>query len=501
MSFKLNILANYISQLYVTLIGILILPLYIEYIGAEAYGLIGFFALLQSWFALLDLGLTPTISRETARYFSGSTDLLSYSKLFKLLNLIFILIAFLGGAFLWLAADFISSKWLTIDKLDIDMVVFSIQVMAISIALRWYSGLYRGVITGAEKQVLLGGFNSLVATLRFIVVFYSMYIFGYTIEVFFAHQLLVAIFEFLGLFIIGKRLLPQIDWKRVEFSFEPIKPLLKFSMIIAFTSSVWVMVTQTDKLVLSGLLPIEEYGYFTLAVLAASGITILSGPVGNAIMPRMASLHSIGSYEALLNVYRNSTQLVSIVVGGATITIVFCSESLLYAWTGDIEIVSHAAPIMKLYAIGNGFLALAAFPYYLQFARGNLRYHLIGNVVLAAILIPSIILSAVYYGAIGAGVVWISLNACFLFFWVGFVHFKLEPGLHLKWIFSDFIFICLPSIVVLVVFFDDRSITDSRLYEFGYVVFVGGVVLITSCFSSPLFRVFMKERFLGFMNA
>lgn len=34
-----NIIANYISQTYVALIGIVILPLYIKYMGAEAYGL------------------------------------------------------------------------------------------------------------------------------------------------------------------------------------------------------------------------------------------------------------------------------------------------------------------------------------------------------------------------------------------------------------------------------------------------------------------------------
>lgn len=42
-----NIVASYFSQAYVTLIGIVILPLYIKFMGAEAYGLIGFFTLLQ----------------------------------------------------------------------------------------------------------------------------------------------------------------------------------------------------------------------------------------------------------------------------------------------------------------------------------------------------------------------------------------------------------------------------------------------------------------------
>ena len=47
-SLKKNIIASYFSQAYVVLAGILILPFYITEMGAEAYGLVGFFAMLQA---------------------------------------------------------------------------------------------------------------------------------------------------------------------------------------------------------------------------------------------------------------------------------------------------------------------------------------------------------------------------------------------------------------------------------------------------------------------
>jgi O-antigen/teichoic acid export membrane protein len=70
MSLKRNILANYASQTYVTLIGILMLPVYLRYMGAEACGLVGFFTMLNALFQLLDMGLTPTLARENR----GSTS-------------------------------------------------------------------------------------------------------------------------------------------------------------------------------------------------------------------------------------------------------------------------------------------------------------------------------------------------------------------------------------------------------------------------------------------
>ena len=68
-------------------------PLYIKYMGPEAYGLVGFFAMLQAWFNLLDMGLTPTIARETARFRGGATDALSYRRLVRALEGVFLVVA------------------------------------------------------------------------------------------------------------------------------------------------------------------------------------------------------------------------------------------------------------------------------------------------------------------------------------------------------------------------------------------------------------------------
>lgn len=72
MSLKTNIISNYASQIYVTLVGIAVVPLYIKYMGAEAYGLVGVFTLLQTLFNMLDMGLSPTVARETARLSGGA---------------------------------------------------------------------------------------------------------------------------------------------------------------------------------------------------------------------------------------------------------------------------------------------------------------------------------------------------------------------------------------------------------------------------------------------
>lgn len=498
---KKNILANYLSQLYVTGIGILILPFYIKYMGAEAYGLIGFFAMLQAWFALFDIGLTPTIARETARFHGGSMSALSYRQLFRSLTIIFVVVALIGGAGMWYSADTIANKWLNASDLGADELVFSVQIMAISVALRWLGGLYRGVITGAERLVWLSSFNVIIASFKFLLVFPSMWLFGFTPHVFFFHQIVVVIIEISVLLIMANRLKPIIDIQKfhIGWSFKPVQSVMKFALAIAFTSAVWILVTQTDKLILSGILSLSEYGYFTLAVLLASGITVISGPVSGAIMPRMARLCAEGKHDEMILIYKNSTQLVSVVAGAASVVIAFYAETLVYTWTGDKNVATNVAPILRLYALGNGILAISAFPYYLQYALGNLRYHLIGNIITVILLIPALVFSVNHYGGVGAGYVWLGVNSFYLILGVSYIHGRLVPGLHFKWILIDCASIYVPVVVSLSVIsylFSFQSV--DRLENLFYLFFVSLIAIVVSMLSSSVIREFIMFKIKSF---
>jgi O-antigen/teichoic acid export membrane protein len=496
---KSNILANYISQIYVSLIGILVLPIYLRLMGDESYGLIGFFTMLQVWFSLLDLGLTPTISRETARYYGGAMSALIYRQLFRSLSLIFVSVAIFGGIFLWSSAEIIASSWLNAVKISVTEVTLALQVMSLIIALRWMGGLYRGVLIGAEKFVWLSVFNIITSTSRSVGVLAAMWHFGFDIYVFFIYQFIISAVELIVLWSKSLGLLPEIsaDSEKIGWSIAPIKSKLKFALTIAFTASIWVLITQSDKLILSKILPLADYGYFTLAVMVASGIMIISGPISNAVLPHMTKLYAQDKYLEMLQVYRNSTQLVAVIAGAVSITLAFCAEHLMYAWTGDLMLAKVVSPILRLYAIGNCFLAMTSFPYYLQYAKGNLRYHLYGNVLMVFILLPSIVFFSIYYGALGAAYVWCLVNIALFFLWVAFVHSKIEPGIHVKWLFNDIIIVISPGALLGAIFFYFDFSLSSRIDSFLIAMTFGTIVLAVSCYFSSMVRKYICNKFLS----
>jgi len=123
------------------------------------------------------------------------------------------------------------------------------------------------------------------------------------------------------------------------------------------------------------------------------------------------------------------------------------SEPILRAWTGRAEIAHHGAPILCLYAIGNGFVALCSFPYYLQYARGDLRLHFIGNVLLLALLVPLVFLAAARYGGVGTGAAWAAVNGLYVLAWVPVVHARVFEGRHWQWMMRDILPIVVPTVL------------------------------------------------------
>lgn len=498
MSLKRNIAANYASQLYVTVAGILMVPLYIRYMGAEAYGLVGFFTMLQAWFNLLDMGLTPTMARESARFHGGAISVLEYRRLARALEGVFAAIALLGGALLFALSGQIATGWLNANQLPIAEITTALQLMAVIVALRWMCGLYRGVITGAEKLVWLSGVNSAVATLRFVAVLPVLMFVNASPLAFFGFQLAVAVLELTALAWLSYRLLPPIPaGQRIRWEWAPLKPVLKFSLSIAFTSSVWVLVTQTDKLVLSKILPLADYGYFTLAVLVASGIMIVSGPISSALMPRMTRLQAEGQHDALIAVYRQATQLVTITAIPAALVLIFFAPQVLWAWTGDAALVQRAAPALRLYAIGYAILAVGAFPYYLQYAKGNLRLHLIGNVLFVLLLIPSVVWAATHYGMTGAGWAWLISNAVYFLAWTPLVHRRFAPSLHTRWLGRDVLQPSALPIIIATLLASFIHWPDSRFGLWMGLLAAGGffVLLAAACASQVSFPKKFLQRY------
>jgi O-antigen/teichoic acid export membrane protein len=175
-----------------------------------------------------------------------------------------------------------------------------------------------------------------------------------------------------------------------------------------------LVVTQADKVVLSRLVSLDQFGYYALGGVLANGLYTLITPTFASVFPRFSALTAVDDRPALQRLYRRSWVVMAalLVPAGAVIS-AFAGE-LLLLWTHNQELSRAAGPFAAVLVIGTVCNGLMNVPYALQLAQGWTSVPLRVNVVLTAIAVPAVIVLARTFGASGAALMWPGVNALYL---------------------------------------------------------------------------------------
>lgn len=156
-----------------------------------------------------------------------------------------------------------------------------------------------------------------------------------------------------------------------------------------------------------------------------------------------------------------------------------------------------AGPVLFWYALGNGLLMVLAFQYYLQFAHGNLKYHIWGNTVFGFIQIIAMVIAVYTYSALGVAITWFALQAIFLLVWPAYIHSKFAKGIHKEWMLKDVLPAMVSTIVVLIGFklLNLDLLSFGRVELFALLFGIGGVVLSINVLVAEDTRKMILKRF------
>lgn len=482
-----NLIANYLGQGWTALMGLAFIPLYIKYLGIEAFGLIGIFAMLQAWLTLLDMGMTPTITREMARFTSGAHTAKSVRDLLRSFEVVCLGIAMLISLAIWTVSGSLASDWLRVERLPVDAVAQAFAIMGIVMALRFVEGLYRGAIIGLQKQVWLNVVTAGLATVRGLGAVGVLMWITPGIEAFFLWQAAVSLVTVICFAGATYAALPKAT-EPGHFSRPALIGVWRFAAGMMATTFLALLLTQVDKILLSRLLSLETFGYYALAAAVANALYYLVGPIAQAFYPRLTELVTRGDEAELAAVYHNGAQMVSVLVGSAALILMLFSERLLVLWTGDLVLARDTAPLVTLLALGTLLNGLMHIPYMLQLAHGWSGFAARVNLVAVIVLVPAILWATPRYGAIGAAWVWVILNASYVLIAIHFMHRRLLPREKWLWYGRD---LALPILTaaLTVSFFQLMSLdSPTILVELGWLLVAGAITVTTAAFAVPTLR-------------
>lgn len=407
-------------------------PVYIQLLGIEAYGLIGLFALLQAWLALLDLGMTPTLSREMAQFVGGARSPQSIRDLLRSIEVVALAIAILIALAIYATSHLLAAHWLQAEGLPLGVVSHALAVMGVVTGLRFIESIYRSSIVGLQQHVLLNAANSAMATLRGIGAVAVLTWVSPTVQAYFIWQGAISLMTLAIFAAVTYNALPSAD-RGGRFSRTELLSIARFASGMVGIVFLSLLLMQVDKVLLSRLLTLSEYGYYTLAAVAAGTLNSLSGPITQAWYPRLNQLHAAGETSKFIKTYHQGAQLVVVIMGSAAMTLVMFPDVLLLLWTQNAELADGTAQFVSLLAIGNLFNGLMRIPHMTQLVYGWTSLTIWTNIIAVAVVIPAIFWATPRYGAEGAAWVWVALNASYLLISVQFMYRRILTNEKWRW--------------------------------------------------------------------
>ena len=435
-SLKRNVIASYVGQATASVTGILMLPVFVKYLGTEAFGLVGFFAMLQSWSMLLDMGMTPTLSRELARFTAGVLSQERVVKMIRALEWIFAGLGLLCAVSVILSAGWISHHWLKARAISQDEIGLCVALMGGMLGLQWLGAVYRSGLVGLERIVILNVATIIAVVIRTVGSLLVLKYGSVRPSAYFAFNATASAAEVVAYRVLFYRLF-SMKGAGLWPLFNSLRGSRAMAGGMAFLSTLWIVVSQSDKLTLSWLLDLSSYGTFAVAVSLAAGINQLAAPMLQSLQPRFVALAAQGEKAGLEDLYRTSTQLIVVGLFALAGTMACFSAPLLRAWTGNAELAEQGARTLSLYVIGNAIASVMSLAFTVQFAFGRLRWQVVGSCVFGLFWIPGGYLAARYAGAVGTGTVWLICNAVYMVSWLSYIHSRILPGLWHRWLFAD----------------------------------------------------------------
>ncbi len=492
-STKTNVIANFVGNVWIAFLSIVFVPIYLHYIGIESYGLIGVFSSIQALIILLDFGLSPTLNRELARlsaFEDRNQEMHDIKRTLEIPNWIFaVFIALVLSAFAPLIARF----WVHPKDLSVETITQAFIILGVSIAIQFSVNFYIGGLLGLQKQLLLSLINMFCATLRSVGAFVVLAYISPTIQGFLLWQGLVVILQVGLMAFTLKNSLPNAPDKG-HFQKKLFNRIWRFAAGMTGITISALVLTQTDKIILSRMLNLEIFGYYMLALTISGLITgIVVSSINHAVYPRFSRLVSVGDETALREFYHHSCQIVSVFLFPPTIILVLFSYDILLIWIGKEEIAVNTYMLLSLVAVGYGLNSLIYLPHSAQLAYGWTTLSFYENVAAIIVLIPFVVFGVYHYGAVGGAVVWVVVNVFLVFIPIQIMHRRILKDEKLRWYFED---LALPFITALSVAGSGKILLGSNRTKVETIVgllLISAATLLATALSTKATRHYLRD--------
>jgi O-antigen/teichoic acid export membrane protein len=433
---KLDLVASLTGSAWTMLVQLACVPLYIRFLGVEAYGLIGFYLMLQAMLQVLDLGLSPTMNREMARYSAQPERADEARDLVRTLEVGYCLIGIVIGGAVVAASPWVAAHWIKASSVSVRSVRQAVTLMGVLAVFQWPVSFYQGGLMGLRKQVLFNVLRIIAATLSNGGAVLVLWLVSPTIQAFFLWLVATnAVLLVLWTTLLWKSL-PSAT-RAPRFDFGLLRNIGRFAAGMSGIAVFSLILGQADKAILSRVFSLTVLSYYSIAGMFASGLVVIVSSVFNTIYPQFSALVAQDDEEALIRLYHKATQVMLILTIPMALVLGLFSVEVLQLWTRNAEVARNAGPIASILVLAAALNGLMFLPFTLQLAYGWTSIGLKITISLTVVVVPAIWFMAARYGPMGAALVCLGLQGINMLIGLPLTHRRLLRHEMTRWLLQD----------------------------------------------------------------
>lgn len=332
-----NMTANFAAAFVNVAMPLIMLPLYLNYLGIKQWGAISLAFLIQSLIAVIDSGLSQALTREFAAKSKDlsrlrtmySTCAIANGTLVCTLSIIVLGFVEVSNFFFVSNSEMKREAW-----------IYGVALFGISSI----SSVSRSLLIAIERQVLASGINIFFVFFRYLVALLLVREYK-TIESFFWAQIFMQGMESIARFLIAHKILKLRVYIFDYATFNEVKGFVQGVLIAVIIGA---LTYNLERFIVSFMASLEQFGIYSIAAILGTGVIQLIYPITQAFFPSL--MHS--------NI-RETRRILLRLIFGATVILIFCwwgyclyGKTFLefYLKTADVEAIHF---LLTIYLAGS----------------------------------------------------------------------------------------------------------------------------------------------------
>lgn len=398
-----NIVYNLLGQGLLFILSLISVRYIFRQLGEEVLGIIYFTVTVTALVSAINIGILAVTVREVSSHFKSDPGyILEFIRTVSLF--------FWGGYFLIATAFFfgtplIVEKWINLGTMNVPTTITMLRILGIASFLTLPRSFYASLFQGLQRMEFNNSIDVATYAIQQFGIILILVLGGGLFHVIYWYAACF-VFSILVYLVVSSRFFPAKIFLP-KYSQTVIKRNFSFAVKMMFNSTTGVIHTQTDKVIISKLLPVGMLGYYSFAYGVAAKGGLFTGAVGQSALPSFSSLYSKGNRDGLMKQYWKLQDMICFV------TVVFYAF-VAYALLPLFSCIFNEQTAKMLFlptallCLGFYMNSTMTIPYYFSIATGKpgitMRFHLLALFT----ILPLTAVLIYLFGLIGGGLSLIS---------------------------------------------------------------------------------------------